>query len=52
MGVLNVLDRVLGVVRYSGRGIKQLCEVVAGCRVHVQKKGSLYPSNNRTMAAK
>ncbi len=24
-GVLNVLDRVLGVVQYSGRGIKQLC---------------------------
>ncbi len=37
-GVLNVLERVFGVVRYSGRRIKELCEVVAGFRVHVQKR--------------
>ncbi len=37
MGVLNVLERVFGVVRYRGRGIIS-CEVMAGCRVHVQKR--------------
>ncbi len=47
MGVLNVLERVFGVVRYRGRGIIS-CEVSGWLSGSCTKKGSLYPLINRT----